>query len=288
MILDAHVHLFPEEFQRQRERLCELDRAFASVYSDPRARMASSHDILKALNEVEATAAVVFGFPWTDRGLCKEHNDFVKETCAASRGRLIGLCCVSPSLGEWAVSEAERCLAMGLRGIGEVASYQDPKGGYDSPFFQGVADILVKKDLPLLLHVTESVGHAYAGKDRTDLWELYRWIQRNPDLHLVLAHWGGGLFLYELMPEVREACRRVYYDTAASPFLYDPKIYEIALKITGRDRILLGSDYPLIHPRRYLKEIDSLGLPAEETCGLLGVNAARLFALHGESRPQRP
>ncbi|MGQ9654892.1 MAG: hypothetical protein ACUVXD_12575, partial [Thermodesulfobacteriota bacterium] len=66
MILDAHVHLFPEEFQRQRGRLCELDRAFASVYSDPRARMASSHDILKALDEVEATAAVVFGFPWTD------------------------------------------------------------------------------------------------------------------------------------------------------------------------------------------------------------------------------
>lgn len=141
---------------------------------------------------------------------------------------------------------------------------------------------MVKKDLPLLLHVTESVGHAYAGKDRTDLWGLYTWIQRNPDLHIVLAHWGGGLFFYELMPEVREACRRVYYDTAASPFLYDPRIYDIALRIAGRDRILLGSDFPLIHPRRYLKEIDSLGLAAEETCGLLGLNAARLFAPEAE------
>ncbi len=282
MILDAHVHLFPEEFQRQRGRLCELDRAFASVYSDPKARMASSKEILRALDEVEATAALVFGFPWADRGLCKEHNDFVGEACEASRGRLIGLCCVSPSLGEWAVSEAERCLEKGLRGIGEVASYEGRGGGYDSPFFRGVAELLVKKDLPLLLHVTESVGHAYAGKDRTDLWGLYTWIQRNPDLHIVLAHWGGGLFFYELMPEVREACRRVYYDTAASPFLYDPRIYDIALRIAGRDRILLGSDFPLIHPRRYLKEIDSLGLAAEETCGLLGLNAARLFAPEAE------
>lgn len=282
MILDAHVHLFPEELQRERGRLCELDQSFASVYSDPKARMASSTDILRALDEVGAMAALVFGFPWADRGLCKEHNDFVREACEASKGRLIGLCCVSPSLGEWAVLEAERCLATGFKGIGEVASYEGRGGGYDSPFFQGVAELLVNRDLPLLLHVTESVGHAYAGKDRTDLRGLYAWIQRNPELHIILAHWGGGLLFYELMPEVREACRRVYYDTAASPFLYDPKIYEIALRIAGRDRILLGSDFPLIHLRRYLKEINSIGLPPEDTQGLLGMNAARLFGLQVE------
>ncbi len=282
MILDAHVHLFPEEFQRQRGRLCGLDRAFASVYSDPKAPMASAADILRALDEVGAMAAVVFGFPWADRAVCKEHNDFVREACEASKGRLIGLGCVSPSLGEWGVLEAERCLATGFRGIGEVASYEGRAGGYDSPFFQGVAELLVRTDKPLLLHVTESVGHAYAGKDRTDLWQLYQWIKSVPDLHIILAHWGGGLFFYELMPEVRQACRRVYYDTAASPFLYDPKIYEVALNIAGKDRILLGSDFPLIHPRRYLKEIDSLGLHPDGTAGLLGANAARLFGVQTE------
>lgn len=277
MILDAHVHLFPEEFRRDRERLCEEDPGFASVYSDPKARMASTAEILKALDEVGARAALVFGFPWSVRGLCKEHNDFVAEACGASGGRLVGLCCASPCLGEWAVLEAERCLAMGLRGVGEVASYDEGGCAYDSPFFRGVSELLAKRDLPLVLHVTESVGHAYAGKDRTDLWRLYNWIQSHPELPIVLAHWGGGLFFYELMPEVREACRRVYYDTSASPFLYRPRIYEIALKIAGRDRILLGSDFPLIHPRRYLDEIGSLGLPPEDTRGLLGVNASRLF-----------
>jgi predicted TIM-barrel fold metal-dependent hydrolase len=277
MIIDSHVHVFPDAVRKQREHYCRLDQGFAAVYQHPKARLASAPEVLRALDDVGAHGAVVFGFPWGDPALCREHNDYVLEACRESPGRLLGLGCISPRSNEQALREAERCLQIGLAGIGEVATYDGDDADIDSPFFDELARMLSFRQRPLLIHATESVGHGYPGKDRTDLHGLYRWIEAHPDLRLVLAHWGGGLFFYELMPEVREACGNVYYDTSASPFLYDPKIYRLSLEIVGPDRIVFGSDFPLIHPRRYLREISEQALPAERIAGLLGENAARLW-----------
>lgn len=277
VLIDAHIHVFPEEIRRGRRRFCERDRHFAAIYGDPRARMASPEEVLGCLTEAGMDGAVILGFPWADVEVCRLHNDFLMDACRSSRGRLVGLGCVSPLTGEAGLLEAERCLEMGLQGIGEVAVYGPEGLQLGGPFFEGLAWLLVRRGLPLLLHTSESVGHAYPGKDRTDLRILYDWITNHPDLHLVLAHWGGGFFFYELMPEVRKACRKVYYDTAASPFLYSPKIYALALEIVGEDRILLGSDYPLIHPRRYLKEIQEQRIDPHRIRGLLGENARKLW-----------
>jgi predicted TIM-barrel fold metal-dependent hydrolase len=277
MIVDAHVHLFPDAVRRNRERYCRLDRSFTAIYGNPSARMASVEELCAALDKVEATGAVICGFGWEDLEIAKDHNDYIAETCRVAEGRFVGLGCVSPNLGEKGIQEVERCLNLGLGGIGEMAVYLNEDKGVGSPFFEDLAAVSKRGRRPLLLHATESVGHGYPGKDRTNLQNLYGWIQGHPDLDLVLAHWGGGLFFFELMPEVREACRRVYYDTAASPLLYSAMIYGIAVEILGSDRILLGSDYPLIHPERYVEEIRSQRLPQEAMDKILGGNAARLW-----------
>ena len=54
------------------------------------------------------------------------------------------------------------------------------------------------------------------------------------------------MIFYELMPEVSEALSRCWYDTAASPFIYKDDIYRIAPQVAGGEKILFGSDYPLI------------------------------------------
>jgi hypothetical protein len=94
-----------------------------------------------------------------------------------------------------------------------------------------------------------------------------------------LAHWGGGFFFYELMPEVAKAAERTWYDTAASPFLYRRKIYSVAVTIVGADKILFGSDYPLIPPRRYIEEMEDSGLGEEERRKILGQNIKNLLKL---------
>jgi predicted TIM-barrel fold metal-dependent hydrolase len=82
------------------------------------------------------------------------------------------------------------------------------------------------------------------------------------------------------MPEVRELCRTgLYFDTAAVPFLYQPSVYRAVIEAVGADRLLLGTDHPLLRAPRYLDTLRGLGLGEEATAAVLGGNAARLLRL---------
>jgi len=97
---------------------------------------------------------------------------------------------------------------------------------------------------------------------------------------IILAHWGGGLPFYHLLKkEVKEALENVYVDTAASPFLYDHEIYAVVSAAFGQDKILLGSDFPLLKPLRYVSEMKQAGLPDGHIHAICGENAARLLRL---------
>jgi predicted TIM-barrel fold metal-dependent hydrolase len=100
-----------------------------------------------------------------------------------------------------------------------------------------------------------------------------------PDLTIVLAHWGGGLPFYELMPEIRDALRNVYYDTAASTYLYSFDIFKTVTGITGAHRVLWGTDYPLLSQAKFLARVRACGLSREDMDAILGGNAARLLRL---------
>jgi predicted TIM-barrel fold metal-dependent hydrolase len=79
------------------------------------------------------------------------------------------------------------------------------------------------------------------------------------------------------MPEVAKTMTNVYYDTAASPFLYSQKIYRVAREIMGVEKILFGSDFPLISPQRYFRELEGSGLSREDQEKILGLNFSKLL-----------
>ena len=85
------------------------------------------------------------------------------------------------------------------------------------------------------------------------------------------------MFVYALMPEVRKILARTYLDTAASPYLYSPAIFDIACRIMGPERILFGSDFPLLRLDRYLKELDKAGLEEPTIDLILGGNLEKLL-----------
>jgi predicted TIM-barrel fold metal-dependent hydrolase len=72
------------------------------------------------------------------------------------------------------------------------------------------------------------------------------------------------------MPEVKEALRSTFFDTAATPLLYDPLIYRQAIDLVGADRILFASDFPLLSQRRCLAQVREAGLDEEEQRLILG------------------
>jgi predicted TIM-barrel fold metal-dependent hydrolase len=136
------------------------------------------------------------------------------------------------------------------------------------------------QDLPVLIHTNEPVGHVYPGKTPNTLAQIYRMINRFPQNKIVLAHWGGGIFFFNLLKkEVKEKLKNVYFDTAASPFLYDPEVYQVAFKIIESGKILFGSDYPLLPPARYFSEMKTAGLSGSKMKKICGLNAAKLLGL---------
>jgi len=74
----------------------------------------------------------------------------------------------------------------------------------------------------------------------------------------------------------------VFFDTAASPLLYDPQVYNQVIQLVGADKILFGSDYPLLEQSRLIQEIRSLDLLEEAKSLILSDNARRLLGIKSE------
>jgi len=149
----------------------------------------------------------------------------------------------------------------------------------DKEATQPIVEALRKHKLILLTHASEPVGHDYPGKGIITPDRLYPFITSFPDLTIVCAHWGGGLPFYALMPEVKQAMKNVFFDTAASPFLYCPQVYNQVIQLVGADKILFGSDYPLLAQTQLLQEINSTDLSEEAKSLILSGNAQRLLSI---------
>jgi uncharacterized protein len=277
MIVDAHIHLLPKRVQQDRTPFCLSDAAFGSLYANPKAKVVSEDDIIAYLDRSEIDKAIVFGFPWEDHDLVARNNDEIHYFSERFPGRIIPFAVLSTSGGPKAHREAFRCLEGGFSGIGELAMYHR---GWSLADFEELSPSLELAEIwkvPVLIHVNEPVGHDYAGKIPVDFRGLLRIIQAHPDVDFILAHFGGGIFVYGLMPEVAALFSRTYLDTAACPLLYDPRVFEVASRIMGPDKIIFGSDYPLLPLSRYLKEFDKAGLDGDLKAGILGENISRIL-----------
>ena len=149
----------------------------------------------------------------------------------------------------------------------------------DEALMTPLFEVLKRHRLILLTHASEPVGHSYAGKGSVTPETLYPFLASAPELPIVCAHWGGGLPFYALMPEVKKEMDNVYFDTAASPFIYSPEVYRQVIQLVGAEKILFGSDYPLLEPKRLIKEIGSLNLPEQTRDQILAGNAQRLLGI---------
>jgi len=256
-MVDIHTHLFPERVRENRKEYAGRDSVFSEIYGDERAKMVTAEEIVAAMDEQLVALSVVFGFPWEDQGLNCEHNDYILQAGGRFPDRLVPFACVNP-LVPGAPEEVERCILQGARGVGEIAFYDRVIDEGVIKTLEPIMGVLKEARLPFLIHTNEPVGHVYPGKSMKNLAEIERLIRNFPDNTIILAHWGGGVLFFELMKEIKALFKHVYYDTAASPYLYQPEIFKRAGDILGNGKILLGTDFPLISPGRYLHQIESV------------------------------
>lgn len=280
IVIDAHTHLFPEEVVQDRARFLTRDRWFGETFGHPKAITARPEDLIASMDAAGIARSVVCAWPWRDMALCRMHNDDLAEVGRSHPERISWLGIVNPT-HSGAAAEVARCVELGAVGIGELnADGQD--FAWERPReVAAFAEVCIALDLPILIHTSEPVGHLYPGKGTATIAKLLSFLEAFPALRVVMAHWGGGLPLYELMPEVARATQNVVYDSAASTYLYRFDIFPIVERLVGQRRILFGSDYPVLKQRTFLSKTLASGMSEAAIPDVLGANAMRTFRLPG-------
>ena len=284
MLIDFHTHIFPLEIQRQRERYCQRDPWFNELYSNPRAYLATAEDLIAEMDSAGVASSVTFSFGWSDAGLIEETNSYVIEAMRRYPNRLYGMAVLQPTAGVRALRELERCALAGMIGLGELMPHGQGYSLSDIALLTPFIELVRQYQLLVLSHCSEPVGHLYPGKGNVSLADTVAFLTAFPDVHFIAAHWGGGLPFYCLMPEIQRVAANVWYDTAATPYLYRNTILPAVTKMVGVERILFASDYGLLRQRRVMDYIAQSGLNNEEIAMVLGENARRLLRIDEQEK----
>ena len=278
MIIDSHTHLFPETVKNDRSLFFDKEPEFKMLYNSPRAKISTIAELIDTMDIHGVDISVVNGFPWRDPDTARKNNDYVLEAVQAHPHRIKGLACFNLAW-EGAADEAIRCMDAGLSGVGELAFYlsgiDEAALGLLEPVMAALGE---NGNRPCMIHTNEPVGHSYPGKTPVTLEQIDTLTKTFPDNKIILAHWGGGIFFYHVMKkQVKENLKNIWYDTAASVFLYDPAIYDMAVQAGIIDKVLFGTDFPLVTPDRYYQDMDKSAMTATHKRKVLGENALALF-----------
>jgi predicted TIM-barrel fold metal-dependent hydrolase len=296
-IVDAHVHLYPDELNR-------APVAWAKEWGEPhwatlctRVRKSgravqgfpSVGELLHEMDEAGVDRAVLLGWYWENHVTCVWQNRFYAECVRAHPDRLSAFATVHAGAGREAVlGEIRRAVDDGLCGLGELSPHSQGFSVEDETWNATLA-LAGELRLPVNLHVTEPEGKRYPGKVETPLGDFVRMAKAHPRTTFVLAHWGARLPLHSELGTEALALPNLSYDTAASPLIYSPVVASEMLARFGAERVLFGSDYPLfLYPnapeqpssmRAFVDEFRTAQLPDDVRAAVLGGNAARMLGL---------
>lgn len=280
-LIDAHTHIFPPWVRGDRAAYCARDRWFDQLYRSPAAKLASEDDLLASMESAGITHSIVCGFPWADLGLCREHSAWLAEVCRRHPQRLSYMATVVPH-APGAAAAAELAKRAGACGIGELNADAQ---GFDliaAPALAELMDACRQLELPVMLHSSEPLGHDYPGKGAAHPNRLAAFLTAFPNQPIVLAHWGGGLPFYELMPEIQAITRNVVYDSAASTYLYRHAVIPTVLNLVGAERVLFASDYPVLSQGKLARRFERTIQDDAERALVLAGNARRVYRIAEE------
>ena len=99
-------------------------------------------------------------------------------------------------------------------------------------------------------------------------------VKRFPRVRWVIAHGGGG---QQGALQAARALPNVYVETCGSGLSYGG--IERSVKVAGADRVLFGTDMPLLDGIQQLAKIATADISEEDKKKVLGGNAARLLGL---------
>jgi len=288
-IVDAHAHRYPAEVLAdpagwagaRGESYWQSLTGSGSLQG-----WADARTMLNDMDAARIAHTVIQGWYWQHQETCDEMNAAAARWARENPDRFTVLASVPPATGEAAVEGVKRALDEGCRGVGELHPWVQG-WSLTCEAWREIATLCEERGLPVCFHATETVGRAYPGKVATPLQEYVDFARAFPKLNIVLAHWGGGLPFFHFARGSGGVPKNLYYDTAASPLLYKPDIWQAVAETAGGDRILFGSDYPLRLSRKKgmgesLRDLvmeAEVNLPPDAVSAVLAENARRIYRI---------
>lgn len=209
-------------------------------------------------------------------------NDEVLEVAAANDDVLIPFVSVDPHRGKKAVSEAKRLIAKGARGFKFHPNLQgffpNDRLAYE------LYEVIAAAGVPALFHTGHSgIGSGIPGGGGIRLKYSNPMFVDDvavdfPELPIVLAH--PSFPWQEEAISVAMHKPTVYIDLSGwSPRLFPPILIRYANTLL-QDKVLFGSDFPVITPDRWLADFAKIEIKDEVRPKILKSNAARLLGLN--------
>jgi len=276
--IDVHVHVpdppgHPAALQK--ERMAQYFRA-GSMPRSPE----EMYETYKALD----LFGVIFSIDEeTARGIPYVGNDWVANVVQKYPDRFLGFASVDPWKGAMAVRELERAVkVLGLRGLKLMPITQAffPNDARFYPLWEKCVEL----GIPVLFHTGQTgVGAGTPGggglklKYARPIPYIDDVAADFPDLTIIMAHPGVPWQEEQLSVALHKA--NVYMDLSGwSPKYFRPVLLQYATSLL-QDKVLFGSDYPLIQPERWLRDFEALEIKEEVRQKILLDNARKLLKL---------
>lgn len=291
MIIDSHIHLYPEEAGKNPRHWAQNrnENYWANCVdptNGPRLQAwATPSQLLCDMDQAGIDLVIILGWYWENPDTCYEQNAWLRSVSASHPDRIKVAASFNARSGQKAIDDIKKCLDSGFVGIGEL---NPPAQGfeYTDPWLEKALQLVGEQNRFANFHVTEPAGHNYPGKIETPFSSLQSMAARHASTTFVFAHLGGLLPVFELNRTAKKDLRNVYYDTAAIPLIYSSKVYRTICDIVGAEKILFGTDYPLrTFPKKqrtpnfhtHLDSLQNANLSEEELKRILGENSNNLI-----------
>ncbi|WP_432417539.1 amidohydrolase family protein [Actinoplanes solisilvae] len=216
------------------------------------------------------------------------HNEEVAEGCAVHSDVLIPFASVDPHRGRAGIREARRLVNdYGVRGFKFHPSLQGfaPDERFAYPLYETIEELGV----PALFHTGQTgIGAGVRGGGGVRLRYSNPLLVDDvavdfPDLKIILAHpsfpWQDEALAVATHKPL------VHIDLSGwSPKYFPPQLVRYANTLL-QDKVLFGSDYPVLTPDRWMADFATLDIKPEVRPKILKHNAARLLGLTDDPRP---
>ncbi|MET1043019.1 MAG: amidohydrolase family protein [Microbacteriaceae bacterium] len=278
--IDMHVHIDMDDHGHA--SLPDTLMAGAKAHFQSSGGIPKLDDIASYYRE-RSMAAVVFT---VDSESVTGHraisNDEIADGAAANPDVLIPFGSIDPAKGDAGVKEARRLVVeRGIRGFKLHPNLQAffPNDRSVYPFYEEVQQLQV----PIIFHTGQSgIGSGVRGAGGLRLKysnpiHLDDVAVDFPDLRIIMAHpsfpWQDEALA------VASKNPNVYIDLSGwSPKYFPPSLVQYANSLL-KERVLFGSDYPLLTPDRWIADFDKLEIKPEVRPLIMKQNAMRVLGL---------